>query len=79
MTYILNKCRPKLVQGLRQDIEINFHIYNINGSVAQWIKCLAADLKDHGSIPKEGDFFTYISFKEEMNGEDQQQQQEQLK
>ena len=32
-----NKCRPILVQGLRRDIEINFHISNIYGSVAQWI------------------------------------------
>ena len=32
-----NKCGPILVQGLRQDIEINFHINNIYGSVAQWI------------------------------------------
>ena len=32
-----NKCQPILVQGLWQDIEINFHINNIYGSVAQWI------------------------------------------
>ena len=35
--WALNKCRPILVQGLRQDIEINFHIDYIYGSVAQWI------------------------------------------
>ena len=33
-----NKCRPKLVQGLPQDIVINFHLNNIYGFVAQWIK-----------------------------------------
>ena len=32
-----NKFRPILVQGLLQDIEINFHIINIYGSVVQWI------------------------------------------
>ena len=32
-----NKCRPVLVQGLRRDIQINFHINNIYSSVAQWI------------------------------------------
>ena len=30
-----NKCRPILVQGLRRDIEINFHINSLYGSVAQ--------------------------------------------
>ena len=33
----VNKCRPILVQGLRRDVEINFHINNIYGSVTQWI------------------------------------------
>ena len=33
----LNKCQPILVQGLRRDIEINFHVNYIYGSVAQWI------------------------------------------
>ena len=32
-----NKCRPILVQGLRQDIDINCHIFNTYGSVAKWI------------------------------------------
>ena len=34
----INKCRPILVQGLRRDIEINFHIKNIIGSVAQSVQ-----------------------------------------
>ena len=32
-----NKCRPILVQGLQRDIENNFHMEFINGSVAEWI------------------------------------------
>ena len=52
-----NKCRPLLVQGLRRDIEINFHVNYINGSVAQWIKCSAGELKGTSSIPSQGDFF----------------------
>ena len=47
-----------LVQGLRRDIEINFHISNIYGSVAQWIKCSAGELKNPDSIPSEGDFIS---------------------
>ena len=50
-----NKCRPILVQGLRLDIEINFHINKIYSSVD---KCMAVDLKDPGWIPSQGDFFT---------------------
>ena len=53
-----NKCRLILVQGLRRGIEINFHINKIYGSVAQWIKCLAGELKYPGSSPSQGDFFT---------------------
>ena len=56
--HIPNKCQPILVQGLRRDIELNFHIINIYGSVAQWIKCLAWELKDPDSIPSQGDFFS---------------------
>ena len=52
-----NKCQPILVQGLRRDIKINFCIYNIFGTVAQRIS-LAVDLKDPGSIPSQGDFFS---------------------
>ena len=37
--FILNKCRPKLVQGLRQNIQINFHIIIIYGSLAQLVEC----------------------------------------
>ena len=32
-TLPLNKCRPIVVQGLRRDIQINFHIKNMAGSV----------------------------------------------
>ena len=33
-----------------------------------WIKCSAGELKDPGSIPRQGEFFFHlISFKEEMN------------
>ena len=34
---IINKCQPILVQGLRRDIQMNFHIKTIYVSVAQWI------------------------------------------
>ena len=62
----LNKCRPILIQGLRRDIEINFHFINIYGSKTHWIS--AVDLKDSGSIPSQGDFLSLkFLFKEEMN------------
>ena len=48
---IVNKCRPILVQGLRRNIEINFHINNIYGSVAQLMECLASVLKFPSSNP----------------------------
>ena len=57
-----NKCRPILVQGLRRDIEINFHIDNIYGSVAQLIECSANDLKVPGLNPGLGEFFHLNSF-----------------
>ena len=44
-------------------------------AVAQWIKYLAGEMKDPGSIPGQGEFFS-LSF--QPNGE-QEQQQEQLK
>ena len=51
----INKCQPNLVQGLRRDIEINFHINILYGFVAQWIKFLAGVLEDPDSIPSLGD------------------------
>ena len=62
-----NKCRPILVQGLRHDIEINFHSVNINGSVAQLIEWSASALKVPGSNSGLGEFFSSIPFNEEMN------------
>ena len=61
LTAILNwnKSRPILVQGLRQDIEINFNTINIYGSVDE---CLAVDLNDRGLIPSQGYFFHLIFF-----------------
>ena len=56
-----NKSWPILVQGLRRDIEINFHINDTYGTVAQWIKCIAGELNDSGSILRQGDFF-YLNF-----------------
>ena len=75
----LNKCQPILVQGLRRDIEINFHINNIYGSVSQWI---SAWLKDPGFFPCQGDFFS-IKFLLKRKGtklkRQQQEQEQQLK
>ena len=50
---IVNKCRPILVQGLRRDIEINFH----NMLCSSVDKCFAEYLKDPGANPSQGDFF----------------------
>ena len=43
---------------MRRDIEINFHKLNAYVAVAQWIKCLAGELKISGLIPDEGEFFS---------------------
>ena len=61
-----NKWRPILVQGLRRDTEINFHINNIYGSVTQWISAWLWIWRTPVQIPVREIFFTY-SFKEEMN------------
>ena len=71
-----NKCRPILVQGLRREIEINFHIINIYGSVAQRISAWLWIWRTPVWLPVRDIFFTYISFKEEMNQEQQQQQEQ---
>ena len=62
-----NKCWPKLVQGLRRDIEINFHINDIYGSVAQRISAWLWIWRTLIHFPVREIFFTLISFNEEMN------------
>ena len=77
-----NKCRPILVQGLRRDITINFHINNIYGSVAQSVEWWPVEQEIRGSITASCNIFLNdISFiwGNEPNGEQEQQEEQQLK
>ena len=56
-----------LVQGLRRDIEINFHTKPAYGSVAQWWSAWLWIRRTLVQFPARDIFFPYISFKEEMN------------
>ena len=42
-------------------------------AVAQWIKCLTGELKDPGSTPGQGEFFSLKFLLNEPNGEEEQQ------
>ena len=81
LPYRSNKCRPIVVQGLQQDIKINFHIRNIYGSVAQSVEWWPVEQEVRGSNPAVGkNILNDISFiwGNEPNGE-QGQEQQQLK
>ena len=53
-----NKCRPILIQGLRQDIELNFQRSNIYDSVARWIGAWLWIWKNPVWFPVREFFFT---------------------